>query len=74
MSEHDPEAGGERAERESEERADEAEADADEMEEESERLADEIDEVRGDWERKKADPTVPGAVDDDEEESGDEDG
>jgi hypothetical protein len=33
----------------------------DDMEERSERLDDEIDEARKDWERKKADPAVPGA-------------
>jgi hypothetical protein len=74
MSEHDPESGGERAEREAEERADEGEAGATEMEEESARLSDEIDEVRSDWEQKKGDPTVPGAVGDEEEASaGDDD-
>ena len=61
MSEHD-EQGGEREGREAEERADQAEAGADEMEEQSERLSDEIDEVRSDWEQKKGDPTVPGAM------------
>ena len=47
-------------------RADEVERELDEMEERSERLEDEIDETREDWERKKRDPSVPGAVGDPE--------
>jgi hypothetical protein len=39
----------------------EYERQADELEERSERLGDEIAEVREDWERKKADDSVPGA-------------
>ena len=45
--------------------ADELEREAEEMEERSERLEDEISDARQDWERKQADPGVPGAVDDD---------
>ena len=37
---------------------------ADDMEERSERLEDEISDARQDWERKKADPSVPGAAGD----------
>lgn len=50
--------------------ADELERDLDEMEERSERLEDEISGARRDWEQKQADPSVPGAVDEDSE-SGD---
>jgi hypothetical protein len=39
----------------------EYEREADEMEERSKRLGDEIADVREDWERKKADDSVPGA-------------
>ncbi len=46
------------------ERADELESELDDMEERSERLEDDIDESRKDWESKKADPSVPGAVPD----------
>ena len=45
--------------------ADELERDLDEMEERSERLEDEISGARKDWEQKQADPSVPGAVDED---------
>jgi hypothetical protein len=48
-----------------ERQADELEHDLDEMEERSERLEDEISGARKDWERKQADPSVPGAVDED---------
>ena len=34
----------------------------DDMQEQSDRLGDEIDDAREDWERKKADSSVPGAV------------
>jgi hypothetical protein len=44
--------------------ADDLEREADEMEERSERLEDEISDARKDWESKQADPSVPGAVDD----------
>jgi hypothetical protein len=43
------------------------EREADEMEERSERLEDDIDEAREDWERKKRDPSVPGAEPDQDE-------
>ena len=43
------------------------EREVDEMEERSERLENEIDEAREDWERKKADASVPGAAGDPEE-------
>jgi hypothetical protein len=39
----------------------EYEREADELEERSEQLGEEIAEVRKDWERKKADDSVPGA-------------
>jgi membrane protein len=41
---------------------DEPERDVEEMEERAERLEEEIEEVREDWERKKRDPSVPGAA------------
>jgi predicted nucleic acid-binding Zn-ribbon protein len=53
MSENDP-------------RAEELERELEDMEERSEELDDEIDEAREDWERKKADPQVPGAAGDPE--------
>jgi hypothetical protein len=40
----------------------ELEHDLDEMEEQSERLEDEIEDAREDWDRKKRDPSVPGAT------------
>jgi hypothetical protein len=43
------------------------EREIDEMEERSERLEDEIEEAREDWDRKKADPRVPGAPSEDDE-------
>ena len=49
------------------ERAQDLENELDEMEERSERLDDEIDDAREDWERKKGDSSVPGAVGDSEE-------
>ena len=45
----------------------EAERDVEEMQEQSDRLGDEIDDAREDWERKKADSSVPGAVGDPQE-------
>ena len=45
--------------------ADELERDADEMEERADELEGEIADARKDWERKQADPSVPGAVDED---------
>jgi hypothetical protein len=53
MSEHD-------------ERADDLEREADAMAERIERLEHETDEAGDDWERKKRDPSVPGAVGDPE--------
>jgi hypothetical protein len=41
---------------------DQVERTADEMSRRSDRLEDEIDDARGDWERKRADAKVPGAV------------
>jgi hypothetical protein len=52
--------------------ADAMEHEADEMEERSERLEDEISDARGDWERKQADPSVPGAVDEDPDDGDDQ--
>jgi hypothetical protein len=40
------------------------ERELEDMEERAEKLEDDIDEVREDWERKKADPSVPGAAGD----------
>jgi hypothetical protein len=51
MSEHD-------------ERADELEHEAEDMQERVTRLEDETGEAREDWERKKGDPSVPGAAGD----------
>lgn len=42
------------------------ERDLDDMEKRSERLEDEIEATREDWERKKRDPSVPGAAGDPE--------
>ncbi|HET9104340.1 MAG TPA: hypothetical protein VFN55_13380 [Solirubrobacteraceae bacterium] len=47
--------------------ADEFERRADEMQHENAKLADEIDSVRKDWEAKRADGSVPGAVPRDED-------
>jgi hypothetical protein len=44
----------------------EEERELDEMQERSERLEDEIEATREDWERKKRDPSVPGASGDPE--------
>ncbi len=51
--------------------ADDLDREADEMEERSERLEDEISDARKDWEGKQADPSVPGAVDDERKDDGD---
>jgi len=48
------------------ERADELEREAEDMQERADRLEDEIGDVREDWERKKGDSRVPGAVGDPE--------
>jgi predicted nucleic acid-binding Zn-ribbon protein len=49
-----------------EERADDLEREADDMRRRTDRLEDEIEDVREDWERKKADSNVPGAAGDPE--------
>ena len=48
-------------------RADELERELDKLQERNDRLEEEIGDTRKDWERKKADPAVPGAVPDDED-------
>jgi predicted nucleic acid-binding Zn-ribbon protein len=47
------------------------ERELEEMQERAEKLEDEIDEVREDWERKKADSSVPGAPPDNDDSDGD---
>jgi hypothetical protein len=42
------------------------ERDVEEMQERADRLEEEIDDVRKDWERKKADSSIPGAAGDPE--------
>ena len=63
-------------EHEYEREADAAERELADMEERSGKVGDQIDEARKDWEAKVADPSVPGAVgdrdDDDEPEGADE--
>ena len=55
------------------ERAERPEDDVEEMEARTDEVGREIDEVAGDWERKKEDSSVPGAVgDSDEDEDEDE--
>ena len=49
------------------ERAKDLDRELDEMEERSDELGAEIDDAREDWERKKADPSVPGAPGDDDD-------
>jgi hypothetical protein len=44
--------------------SEEPEREVEEMQERADKLEGEIDEVRKDWERKKADPSVPGAAGD----------
>jgi hypothetical protein len=46
--------------------SEEPEREVEEMQERADKLEHEIDEVRKDWERKKADPSVPGAAGDPE--------
>ncbi len=46
--------------------ADKLEHEADKLESRSEELGDEVDRVRQDWQRKRADEGVPGAVPDDD--------
>ncbi len=53
-------------------RADELERELDEMQERTDDLEQEIGDTRADWERKKADPGVPGAVPDEDDETGDD--
>jgi len=47
----------------------EAEREADDLERRNEELGEHVDKVRQDWESKKSDVSVPGAVEDDEDES-----
>jgi hypothetical protein len=47
-------------------RADDLERELDKMQERTDRLEGEIGDARDDWERKKADPGVPGAMPDDD--------
>jgi hypothetical protein len=49
----------------------EPEREVEEMEERSERLEQDIDDAREDWERKKADESVPGAPPDGDDDSDD---
>ena len=42
----------------------EPERELEDMQERAEKLEDEIDKVREDWERKKSDPSIPGAPQD----------
>ena len=58
---------------ENDERAQELDSQLDEMEERSDRLEDEVSDAREDWERKKADSSVPGAVGDPEPDEDDAD-
>ncbi len=46
--------------------SEEPERELEEMEERASKLEEEIDTVRKDWERKKADPGIPGALQDDD--------
>ena len=48
------------------EQADDLEAKADRLEQRSDELGETIDETEADWERKKKDESVPGAVPDEE--------
>jgi predicted nucleic acid-binding Zn-ribbon protein len=50
-----------------EDSAREPESELDDMQERSERLEDEIESAREDWERRKRDPSVPGAKPEDDE-------
>jgi predicted nucleic acid-binding Zn-ribbon protein len=51
-----------------EQRADDLEREVDDMQEQAERLKGDIADTRSDWERKQADASVPGAVDEREAE------
>lgn len=53
------------------EQADRAERETTDMQHDSEALESRISDVRSDWERKKADPAVPGAAGDPEAAEGD---
>ncbi|MDP9406147.1 MAG: hypothetical protein M3O86_06040 [Actinomycetota bacterium] len=53
------------------EQADRIERELDDMQHESEQLEGRIDETRTDWERKKADASVPGALGDPQAAEGD---
>jgi hypothetical protein len=58
-----------------EELAAKAEAEADRLEERTDALGEQVEDAKQDWERKKADPAVPGAAGDPERaESGPEKG
>jgi predicted nucleic acid-binding Zn-ribbon protein len=50
-----------------EKQADKLEQEADELEDRSERLDEEISDAREDWEAKKRDDSVPGAVESEDE-------
>jgi predicted nucleic acid-binding Zn-ribbon protein len=54
-----------------EDRARDLERELEEMEERADRLGDEIESTQEDWERKKRDPSVPGAAGDVEPEADD---
>ena len=45
------------------------ERELEEMQERADKLEEEIDDVRKDWERKKGDPGIPGALDDQEDDT-----
>jgi hypothetical protein len=50
-----------------EEQADQMEREADRLEEHTEKVGDRIEDVKGDWEAKESDASVPGAQPDPEE-------
>ena len=47
--------------------SEEPERELEEMQKRADKLEDEIDEARKDWEQKKADPSVPGASSDNDD-------
>lgn len=49
-------------ERDPDQLADELEREADKLEEHGKELGEKVEDARGDWERKRADPSVPGAL------------
>lgn len=57
-----------------EDRSDELSSEASELEEQSDELERDISDVRSDWESKKSDASIPGATEDPEPESGDDEG